>query len=190
MTRLFIILGLFFWSGMGNAALLEVDLTRDNSVVFYAGSTMGNFEGKTSEIEGYISREDNDTLGTGRVHFEVDLRTMDSGIGLRNTHMRDKYLDTAEYPMAVFEGRLSQWRIIDQNGSEVTASGMLKIHGVEMEFSPEETIQLMGDIYRISSNFELNITDFNINQPKFLFTSMKKVVRLRLVFYLKTADTH
>lgn len=185
LTKSFIFILLLFWTFVSSAAVLEVDSTLDNSVIFYAGSTLGNFEGKTDNITGNISWQDDDTLGNGKVRLEVDLRTLDTGIGLRNSHMRDKYLETSQYPMAVFEGKLTEWQRIDQTSSQVTASGLLKIHGVEKPLSAVATVQQTDSIYRITTNFELNISDFKIHQPKFLFTSMKKIIRLRLVFYMK-----
>jgi polyisoprenoid-binding protein YceI len=185
LTKCLIFIFLILWIVSSRATVLDVDSTRNNSVIFYASSTLGNFEGKTDNIRGNISWQDDDTLGSGKVHLQVDLRTLDTGIGLRNSHMRDKYLQTSRYPEAVYEGQLSEWQRIDDSTSRVVTSGTLKIHGVAKPFSAAATVQQIEAIYRITTNFEMNVANFNIKQPKFLFTSMKKVIRLKLIFYIK-----
>ena len=54
--------------------------------------------------------------------FEVDLRSLDTGLDLRNEHMRDKYLETDKFPNAVFE--LDPLEI----GSK-TFTGLMTLHG-------------------------------------------------------------
>ena len=52
----------------------------------------GSFEAKTSSLAGTLTRLGGiPAVFTGEV--VVDLRMLDTGIGLRNTHLRNKYLE-------------------------------------------------------------------------------------------------
>jgi len=183
--QLFII-GLVFWGVIGRSEEFRVDTTQTNTVIFFARATMGSFSGETNHITGYLKWEGDDTLGSSRVVLDVDLSTLDTGIGLRNKHMREKYLETDKYPIARFEGRLVKWVKKESSLDKVTVKGTLTIHGVEQPFTREVTLVNQGEQYRVSTLFKLNITDFGIQQPKYLVVSMDPVVTLRLVFYLKS----
>ncbi|MBN2365644.1 MAG: YceI family protein [Calditrichaeota bacterium] len=179
---------LFLLSGL-HAEKWVVDTTRSNQVIFYANATLGSFEGKTNHIRGYLMWEGNDTLSTGKAYFEVDLSTLDTGIGLRNSHMRNKYLETEKYPRAIFEGDMIDWKTVSAGKHEISATGILKIHGEIKEISLISTLQQVPEGYRSITNFELNITDFGIEKPGFLLTSMDEQVRLRILLYMTGEET-
>lgn len=67
----------------------------------------------------------------------VDLASLDTGIGLRNRHMRENHLHTDEFPEAVFSGSMAWPAEIPsmEPGVEVELefSGRLELHGVTRE---------------------------------------------------------
>ena len=138
----------------------------------------------TDKIRGTLSWENGDTVSTGRVHFEVPLETIDTGIGLRNKHMRNKYLETDQYPLAVYEGSLTSWEDSAGATARVKSTGILKIHGVEREMPATATLENTDSGFRVTTGFKLNITDFDIEQPGFLLTKMDREVRLKVTFFL------
>lgn len=85
---------------------LQVDHTKKNLVRFISDAPIENFEGITNNIDGYIYFEQEDFTNNSELYFEVDLRTIDTGIGLRNRHMRDNYLETDQYPFTFFSGKI------------------------------------------------------------------------------------
>src|SRR4051794_19552154 len=63
------------------------------SATFEAAGPGGlRIEGKTTEV--VVSE------AQGAVHVAVTLEHVDTGITLRNRHMREKYLETSKYPTA------------------------------------------------------------------------------------------
>jgi polyisoprenoid-binding protein YceI len=168
------------------SAILSVDTTQQNEVSFLANSTFGNIEGITEKISGHVKWEDHDTMATSKVHFEVLLDSIDTGVGLRNSHMREKYLETEKYPKAIFNGKLVGW-IIDKADSSrflVSTDGTMSIHGVERPLSFSGYLTEIEDGYHAQYFFSLNIKDFDIDKPRFLLVSMDETVRLKLDFYL------
>ena len=93
-------------SAQAQMTTFQVDTTRNNLVQFHADVTIGSFTATTSKIEGQVRWEEPDTLATSEVNFRVDLASFDTGIGLRNTHMREKVLETEQYPYAEYIGSL------------------------------------------------------------------------------------
>lgn len=184
---LFALLTILLFQTVTLAKNLEVDTTRQNEVNFLANSTFGDVEGITHKIAGYVKWEGEDTLSGSEIYFEVPLDSIDTGVGLRNKHMREKYLETEKYPKAIFEGRISSWTAdrTDSNKFRVSSEGTLSIHGVEKTIFVSGTFTKEENHYRVQYFFPLNIKDFNIKKPRFLLVSMDQNIHLKLDFHLK-----
>jgi len=122
------------WGLPAHAQELQVDLERPRSVRFISRTTLEGFEGVTESIDGFVLLADGVREGASfpgsRLYFEVDLGSIDTGIGLRNRHMRDNYLETEEFPFATFDAAIEEIELAD-GGHLVTARGTLAIHGIE-----------------------------------------------------------
>ena len=103
------------------SAEYQVDHSRENVVKFISHAPMDDFEGVTDKIDGYIYWEGDNLLNKSDMYFEVDLNSIDTGIGLRNRHMRDNYLETDQYPYTHFKGTLTKAEKVSENEYKVTA---------------------------------------------------------------------
>jgi polyisoprenoid-binding protein YceI len=181
-----LLLSMCFIINFGYTKTYKVDSTQNNSITFYAEATFGSFKGVTDKIEGYVKWDMEDTLPAGELNFKIDLESIDTGIGMRNKHMRNKYLETDQYPNATFTGIITSWEKRSDSLFEAKTKGTMNIHGTENEFTASARVYIISNRLKVVTDFKINITDYNIKQPSFLFTSMNKIVRLRLVFYLKS----
>lgn len=66
-------------------------LTESGNVNFLSKASLNEFNGESDKLNGLID------LSQNLLDFYVDLNTLDTGIGLRNKHMRDNYLETEDY---------------------------------------------------------------------------------------------
>lgn len=154
-----------------------------NSIKFLAKSTFSNFEGTTSAVDGSI-KWDSTLTNKSEIEFKVYLDSLDTGIGLRNTHMRDKYLETSKYPLAEFTGRIINQIKKTNFDSEVKVEGTLKIHGVERKQEIDGRVYDYGELFKIESSFDISLSDFNIEKPSFLFASVDNKITLKCTIYL------
>jgi polyisoprenoid-binding protein YceI len=83
-----------------------------NLVVFTSKATLETFQGKTKQVAGNVSFDPANLSDSVTVRVEVDLASLDTGIPMRNKHMRENHLETSKYPKAVFEGG----RILEATG--------------------------------------------------------------------------
>ncbi|NIR63852.1 MAG: hypothetical protein GWN61_07285, partial [candidate division Zixibacteria bacterium] len=125
-----------------------VDQSKDNKVMFFANATLSNFSGETSHLTGHLSWDGDDTLSTSEVAFEVPLDSLDTGIGLRNHHMREKYLHTDKYPTARYRGKLVEWNAQSDSLFLVKTKGTLSIHGVDQPLTETVKMRQLKDGYR------------------------------------------
>lgn len=66
----------------------QVFVTENGSVEFLSKAPLNEFTGKSSNLNGLVDLDKN------LLDFYVDLNTLNTGIGLRDRHMRENYLET------------------------------------------------------------------------------------------------
>lgn len=166
----------------------HVKKSEKNSVVFVSDAKIETFEGKTSKIDGYLNLKDNTNLYEAELYFEVDLNSVDTGIGLRNRHMREEYLHTDKFQFATFTGKINEVKKINDNIFDVKVSGEMNIHGVTRKstISGKIEFQSNGEL-NITSNFSVKLPDYKIEVPKMMFLKISEDIKLSLNFNLSKA---
>lgn len=164
------------------AQTLTIINSHINSIKFNASSTLSNFEGTTSAVKGYI-KYDSSFTNNSTIDIQVYLDSLDTGIGLRNSHMRNKYLDTKAYPITRFKGKITS--AVDSSSiiSIVQAEGKLKIHGVEKNLKITGELSDFGKLVKLQTSFNVYLPDFNIEQPSFLFNSVDNHITVDCIIY-------
>lgn len=161
---------------------LRVDKKADNLVKFISDAPIEQFEGITNNIDGYIFWEGEDLTKNSQIYFEVDLNTIDTGIGLRNRHMRDNYLETNLYRFTNFEGKITEAEDIGNGITDITAEGTISIHGVVKPLIVKGEIKKHNRGYNITTGFSVKLSDFNIDIPTLIVAKLNEVIELQLNF--------
>ena len=163
----------------------QVDKEQENLVKFISDAPMEDFEGITDKIDGYIFWEGDDLLNKSEMYFEVDLNSLDTGIGLRNRHMRENYLHTDQFPFTHFTGKLTTAEMVKEGEYSVTAEGTMFIHGVEKQLTVNGTILEVENGYRIQAKFVAPLTEYNIEVPQLMFFKIDEDMQLELDYFVK-----
>ena len=171
----------------GSAQEFQVDQSRDRLVRFISRASIEEFDGVTDRIDGYVLL-DGAALGpaTGgddtEFYLEVDLASLETGIGLRNRHMRDNYLEVGRFPYATFSGHIVRTEETTSGDYRVTASGDFTVHGVARPRELTCRVSPVGAGYRVVCGFEVLLTDHDIEIPKVMFLKLANEIRLELDF--------
>ncbi|HSG07376.1 MAG TPA: YceI family protein [Longimicrobiales bacterium] len=186
------VLAMLAGGARGSAQEYVVDRDADRLVRFVSRAAIEEFDGVTDRIDGYVLLDgaalSADTRGDEtELYFEVDLGSLETGIGLRNRHMRDNYLEVGEHPYATFKGHIIRTEATSSGDFRVTASGGLAIHGVEQPRDLTCRVTPVGLGYRVVCGFEVLLTDHEIEIPKVMFLKLANEIRLELDFTV-TAD--
>ncbi len=161
------------------AAEFVVKAGAPNQVVFLSKAPTETFEGKTNRVDGRIVVDPAAPIDTVVVSFEVDLASLDTGVGKRDGDMREKYLETKKYPKAVFVGAS-----VSPKGTTLAAGkattfeceGDFTLHGVtkrikvSVDVTPRDANTLA-----IKATFSVPLADYKIERPKFLFLKLGEV---------------
>jgi hypothetical protein len=176
------------WGLPAHAQELQVDLERPRSVRFLSRTTLEDFEGITESIDGFVLLPDGIQEGgsfpASRLYFEVDLGSIDTGIGLRNRHMRDNYLETDEYPFATFDAAIAKIELAD-GGHLVTARGTLAIHGIEREVTIRCSVAESTPPHRVICRFPVLLGDHGIRIPRVMFMKLAEEVVVEIDFFVR-----
>ena len=170
------------------AGEFQVDKSSENMVKFISDAPIEDFEGVTSSIDGYLFWEGDDLLNQSELYFEVDLNTVDTGIGLRNRHMRENYLHTDKYPKTHFTAKLIKAEKKSETEYEVEAEGKFFVHGVEKQKVIKGQLKKIdNEKYKVSASFIVALSDYNIEVPSIMFYKIDENMELTVEFYLKKA---
>src|SRR5450432_4328457 len=126
----------------------------DYSVKFTSDDPSGIFKG----LKGTVNFDDKN-LGASKIDVTIDVATINTGNGMKNTHAKsEKWFDAEKYPVIQFT---SSEITGTANGYE--AKGTLEIHGVKKEVTIPFTFQKTDNGGTFNSSFDVNRLDFNIN---------------------------
>ncbi|MEP6584062.1 MAG: YceI family protein [Ginsengibacter sp.] len=133
-------------------AIKSIDwkISDDYSVKFDGGDPSGEFKG----LKGTISF-DPANLATSKFSTSIDVASINTGNGMKNTHAKsEKWFDAEKYPTINFNSSS-----ISKTSSGYLAKGTLDMHGVQKEVS----IPFTFDNNVFTSEFEVNRMDYDVN---------------------------
>jgi polyisoprenoid-binding protein YceI len=154
-----------------------------NKVSFTSDAPVELIHGNTSKITGHITYDDSlkfDAKHPFKVNFDVDLASIDTGIPLRNEHMRDNFLETGKYPKATFKVSQLTSKAMPplKPGQKVTLTslGTFSLHGKTLTKKIPVAVTNRGDKLRIQSTFPVRLSDFDIKRPEVVFQKLAETV--------------
>ena len=120
------------------------------SIKFDGGDPSGEFSG----LKGDISFDPND-LTTSKFDVSIDVATINTGNGMKNTHAKSAvWFDAEKYPIIKFTSN-----VITKTATGYEAKGILNMHGVQKE----NIIPFTFNNNTFTGSFEINRLDYNIN---------------------------
>jgi polyisoprenoid-binding protein YceI len=112
--------------------------------------------------------------------IEVDMASLDTGLGKRDQHMRDNHLETKKYPKAIFQGATLRSgagsALVEGTPVTFDVEGAFTLHGVtrRMRAEIEVTLKDPGTL-EFKTAFPVALADYKIDRPKFLFLKLAEV---------------
>jgi len=163
-----------------HAAEFVVKAGQPNRVVFTSKAATETFSGQTDQMRGHIVVDPAQVGDSVVVHIEVDLASLDTGIGKRDQHMRDNHLETGRYPKATFDGVSVKPAGTDPlaigTAKKFDVEGSFTLHGVTRRLKTTVEVLLKdARTLEFKTAFPVPLADYNIARPKFLFLKLGEV---------------
>jgi polyisoprenoid-binding protein YceI len=149
----------------------------------------GSFEAKTDAIRGTL------TLAPSAVVFggdlSVALATLDTGIDLRNEHLRRKYLQV-DRGQGFDQAVLSAISLggVDPRGVQgrTRFTGTLLLHGISRPVAGEATVRRDGNAVRVEASFPVSVSEFGIEKPRYLGVGVTDQVTVKVSLLAQPSD--
>ncbi len=154
-----------------------------NQVTFTSEAPLEDIVGTTNQIVGYLVFDPDNPRNGVRGFFKVPVKSLDTGIPLRDEHLQSKmWLDAARYPDIIFtvESGTKVYRIKDTRDYQtytMTLSGTFSIHGQTrhvsvparitfMRESDKTRMKMPGNLLGVRADISLGLATFNITGPE------------------------
>jgi polyisoprenoid-binding protein YceI len=143
----------------------------------------GSFDARTTALSGTL------TVSTSRsAAFDgtlaVDLRTLETGIALRNAHLRETYLevDKPGYDEAILSEIDLKGLTPDAPQGKGSFTGSMTLHGVKKPVAGPVVLRQAGGGLEVRASFPITLSDYNIAEPRYLGVGVKSVVQVQVIF--------
>jgi polyisoprenoid-binding protein YceI len=169
-----------------------------NVIQFSSKATLETVVGHTSSVIAHVDLNFDSLITTKDAQFDVDLNTLDTGIGMRNNDMRKDFLETGKFPSATF--KLTRFVSADKTAlkpgetAHAIAEGDFTVHGVSKSYQVPVTITYdasssaskmrlsggTGNILAVDGEWTVKLADHNITRPQMLFMRLAEEQRINI----------
>ncbi|WP_373532321.1 YceI family protein [Vampirovibrio sp.] len=176
-------------SAFAKPLTFKVEGTSKDLVSFKSDAPVEVINGDTHAVKGDIKLDDSfqfDTKHPFNINFTVDLASIDTGIPLRNEHMRDNFLETSQFPKATFVTKsvklLKKPDLSKAQTVKLDATGDFTVHGVTVRKTIPLTVDYapgankQPDHIRVRGKFPVTLAQHNIKRPEALFVKLADTV--------------
>ncbi len=157
-----------------------LDLSKSNTKVdFHADGKIMKVHGENAKASGSLLIKDGKVSGQAI----VDLRSLTTGISLRDDHMKDKYLEVKKFPKAILEiVEIKLPANLPSGDFEAPFTGKLTVHGVAKAVSGTAKLSKDGSNLKGEVEFGTTISGHKIELPKYSGIVLKDDVKVKVEF--------
>ena len=135
--------------------------------------------GRTRDVSGELALERPGTLRGRILNMRVDLRTVTSDSGRRDSYVRQNVLETDQFPYAEFSSTEAAGPDSYTEGQEATFQlpGTMKIRDQERPLTWDVQAKLDGNALTGTAAARIRLTDFGIEPPRLAILSVEDEMR-------------
>jgi polyisoprenoid-binding protein YceI len=137
----------------------------------------GSFEAKTKNLTGDVTPAA-DEQGAVRGALRVELQTLETGIGIRDRHMKNNYLEVEKGP-GFATAIIDEIRVEKLEGKTVF-TGMLTLHGQKKKVTGAAELQQKDGKIRVQAQFPVKVSEFEIPAPTYLGVGVKDEIQIKV----------
>jgi polyisoprenoid-binding protein YceI len=131
--------------------------TEASELGFRATSRLMNADGRFHRFRGDVALDPRD-LATARISLSIEAASIDTGIGLRDTHLRSAdFFDVERFPTITFESLR-----VEAAGRRATVTGRLTVRGVTHEIAVPVDVAVSDVALVASGELVLNRRDYGM----------------------------
>jgi polyisoprenoid-binding protein YceI len=194
-TAILAFLALFF-AAAADAAPRTYTISPDgkNAASFRIDDAIERIDGTTTKVSGSVVA-DAENAAASTVNLRVELASLDTGISLRNQHVRERFLETSKYPYARFKSvgvKAPSTAIAPNNPADIDVTGDFTMHGVTRRITvpvrvvviPESDLTKStrgpGDWIHATATFSVRLADYDVHVPDTFLVNTADPIPVRI----------
>ena len=169
------------------ATSIDLSKAKENVEFLAVGSPSAiKIRGKAKEengektLKGNLSLDGRNLTGTARIKLD----TFDTGMELRNKHMKEKYLETQKFPEAdlvITKLTLPESATGETfNAEGVPFTGDLTLHGVKKPVTGTSSVKRTASAIELAFEFSVPMESYGIETPSFMGIKVTKDVSINV----------
>ena len=137
----------------------------------------GSFEAKTKNLSGDVTPA-SDEQGAVRGALKVELQTLETGISVRDRHMKSNYLEVEKGP-EFSSATIDDIRVEKLEGKTVF-TGVLSLHGQKRKVTGAAELQQKDGKVRVQAQFSVKVSEFEIPAPTYLGVGVRDEIQVKV----------
>ena len=164
-----------------------------STVEFVSSAKLESITGRTKQVSGGCAFDVEDLEGDVVLEVMVEMASFDTGLGLRNRHMRENHLETDRFPRSWLRGGT----VTAPSASSLPVGGTvslgfvgeLELHGVRrpvvctIVLTRHEAGRLTA-----TAEFPVKLADYDIARPKMLMLKLADEQHVRVALTLRRSS--
>ncbi|MFZ4404159.1 MAG: YceI family protein [Pseudobdellovibrionaceae bacterium] len=132
-------------------------------------SPVGDFTAKSKDVQGLAFEKGSEVYAENII---VPVKSLSTGIDLRDEHMKNKYLDIKKFP---------EVKLIKAKGSAGKGKALLEIKGIKKIVSGTYKV----DNKELTAQFSLKLSDYKISGIKYLGVGVNDEIKIEVTVPVK-----
>ncbi|PKA98522.1 YceI-like domain-containing protein [Flavobacteriaceae bacterium MAR_2009_75] len=151
-------------------------IARQGQVSFFSYTSVENIEAANNQVLSIID------LSNGDIAVSMLMRAFVFKKALMEEHFNESYVESDLYPKLEFEGEIVDFKVDATTAQTKMVKGEMTLHGVTREVEVKAQIEPKENAYVLSGEFDVGVSEYEINVPPLLRPNIAKVINVMFRF--------
>ena len=155
----------------------EKMITKSGTIIFDASfPSFDEVKGTNSNVTFVLNP------ATGEIASLAIMKGFLFKIALMEEHFNESYMETDQYPKAIFRGLIEGFDVNQLTGDykDYIIKGKLELHGKTKDINANAKIRKIGPRITLLSNFSVSTSDFSVAVPSLIKYKLASEVNIKL----------
>ena len=122
---------------------------------------------------------------SGDIAAQLFINAFKFRVALMQEHFNENYMESNEYPKAVFRGKLNGFNFSELSGEqEYDLVGSLTVRGIKKDVSTKANVKKVEDQLVLTANFSVDPQEFNIKIPSIVRKKIAEKINIIINYEL------
>ncbi|HEA23499.1 MAG TPA: YceI family protein [Pricia antarctica] len=153
----------------------EKMIARQGQVSFFSYTSVENIEAVNNQVLSIID------FSSGEIAVNMLMRAFVFKKALMEEHFNESYIESDLYPKLQFLGEIPDFDTTAEAQTKIV-KGQMTLHGTTNDLEIKTQIESVENGFVLTGNFEVGVSDYDINVPPLLRPNIAKVINVEFRF--------